>query len=63
LRRFRVAGHKPAAVTAISTVAVLEAPGSKRPYGDTAFTVPMFDAFMKRSLPDWVAPNHRSAEH
>jgi hypothetical protein len=23
-------------------------------HGDTAFTVPMFDAFMKRSMPDWV---------
>ncbi|MGH7623921.1 MAG: AAA family ATPase [Gemmatimonadaceae bacterium] len=25
-------------------------------HGDTAFTVPMFDAFMKRSMPAWVAP-------
>lgn len=25
-------------------------------YGDTAFTVPMFDAFMKRSMPDWSSP-------
>ena len=23
-------------------------------HGDTAFTVPMFDAFMRRSLPDWT---------
>jgi DNA-binding CsgD family transcriptional regulator len=23
-------------------------------HGDTAFTVPMFDAFMKRSMPDWA---------
>jgi DNA-binding CsgD family transcriptional regulator len=23
-------------------------------HGDTAFTVPMFDSFMKRSMPDWV---------
>lgn len=23
-------------------------------YGDTAFTVPMFDEFMKRSMPDWA---------
>jgi len=23
-------------------------------HGDTAFTVPMFDAFMKRSMPDWT---------
>ena len=22
-------------------------------HGDTAFTVPMFDAFMIRSIPDW----------
>lgn len=22
-------------------------------YGDTAFTVPMFDDFMRRSMPDW----------
>jgi hypothetical protein len=25
-------------------------------HGDTAFTVPMFDAFMKRSMAEWVAP-------
>lgn len=31
-------------------------------HGDTAFTVPMFDAFMKRSMPEWVAPNRRRAE-
>ncbi len=31
-------------------------------HGDTAFTVPMFDAFMKRSMPDWVAPDRRSME-
>lgn len=30
-------------------------------HGDTAFTVPMFDAFMKRSMPEWVAPIHRRA--
>jgi hypothetical protein len=27
-------------------------------YGDTAFTVPMFDAFMKRSMPDWSPPSN-----
>jgi AAA ATPase domain len=27
-------------------------------HGDTAFTVPMFDEFMKRSMPDWT-PNPR----
>jgi hypothetical protein len=25
-------------------------------HGDTAFTVPMFDAFMKRSMPEWAPP-------
>jgi DNA-binding CsgD family transcriptional regulator len=25
-------------------------------HGDTAFTVPMFDEFMRRSMPDWPAP-------
>jgi hypothetical protein len=25
-------------------------------HGDTAFTVPMFDAFMRRSMPDWTPP-------
>ncbi len=25
-------------------------------HGDTAFTVPMFDAFMMRSMPEWVSP-------
>jgi AAA ATPase domain len=25
-------------------------------HGDTAFTVPMFDAFMRRSMPEWVSP-------
>jgi hypothetical protein len=23
-------------------------------HGDTAFTVPMFDEFMRRSMPDWI---------
>lgn len=32
-------------------------------HGDTAFTVPMFDAFMKRSMPDWKASNRRSADN
>jgi hypothetical protein len=26
-------------------------------HGDTAFTVPMFDAFMRRSMPDWKPGN------
>lgn len=25
-------------------------------HGDTAFTVPMFDQFMKRSMPEWTTP-------
>jgi hypothetical protein len=25
-------------------------------HGDTAFTVPMFDDFMRRSMPEWVSP-------
>lgn len=25
-------------------------------HGDTAFTVPMFDAFMRRTMPDWTPP-------
>ncbi len=28
-------------------------------HGSTAFTVPLFDAFMKREMPDWVAPSKR----
>lgn len=28
-------------------------------HGDTAFTVPMFDAFMKRSMPDWIPRGRR----
>jgi DNA-binding CsgD family transcriptional regulator len=31
-------------------------------HGDTAFTVPMFDAFMKRSMPNWIPPGHRRSE-
>jgi len=31
-------------------------------HGDTAFTVPMFDAFMKRSLPDWTFPGRRQTK-
>ena len=31
-------------------------------HGDTAFTVPMFDAFMKRSLPDWRPSGIRRVE-
>lgn len=26
-------------------------------YGATAFTVPMFDAFMRRIMPEWTRPN------
>ena len=29
-------------------------------HGDTAFTVPMFDEFMKRSMPDWTAAESTS---
>lgn len=25
-------------------------------HGDTAFTVPLFDGFMKRTMPDWEPP-------
>jgi hypothetical protein len=25
-------------------------------YGDTAFTVPMFDSFLRRVMPDWKPP-------
>ena len=25
-------------------------------HGDTAFTVPLFDEFMKREMPDWESP-------
>lgn len=31
-------------------------------HGDTAFTVPMFDAFMKRSIPDWTPRDGRRAK-
>ena len=31
-------------------------------HGDTAFTVPTFDAFMKRSMPEWTAANRRSRD-
>ena len=30
-------------------------------HGDTAFTVPMFDDFMKRSMPQWSAPSSAKA--
>ena len=29
-------------------------------YGETAFTVPMFDAFMKRTMPDWKPQRQQS---
>lgn len=29
-------------------------------HGDTAFTVPMFDEFMKRAMPDWKPPTKKS---
>jgi DNA-binding CsgD family transcriptional regulator len=29
-------------------------------HGDTAFTVPMFDEFMRRSMPSWAAPRRKS---
>jgi len=32
-------------------------------YGDTAFTVPMFDSFLKRSMPDWTpGPKRRKKD-
>jgi hypothetical protein len=31
-------------------------------HGDTAFTVPMFDAFMRRSMPDWAPGSSAAAE-
>jgi hypothetical protein len=30
-------------------------------HGDTAFTVPMFDTFMKRTMPDWTSAAKRNA--
>jgi hypothetical protein len=30
-------------------------------HGDTAFTVPMFDTFMKRTMPDWSSATRRHA--
>jgi hypothetical protein len=30
-------------------------------HGDTAFTVPMFDAFMRRTMPEWTAPASAAA--
>lgn len=30
-------------------------------HGDTAFTVPLFDQFMRRTMPDWTRPGHNSA--
>jgi len=29
-------------------------------HGDNAFTVPLFDAFLKRTMPDWKRPNHKA---
>jgi hypothetical protein len=29
-------------------------------HGDTAFTVPMFDAFMRRSMPNWTPPKKKN---
>ena len=29
--------------------------------GETAFTVPMFDAFMRRTIPDWSPPRKKRA--
>jgi hypothetical protein len=29
-------------------------------HGDTAFTVPLFDTFMKREVPEWMPPSKRA---
>jgi len=29
-------------------------------HGDTAFTVPLFEEFMRRTMPDWRPPSHRT---
>jgi hypothetical protein len=31
-------------------------------HGDTAFTVPMFDEFMRRSMPDWTPSPSMASE-
>jgi hypothetical protein len=31
-------------------------------HGDTAFTVPMFDAFLHRTMPDWTPPTRKPAK-
>lgn len=31
-------------------------------YGETAFTVPMFDAFMRRTMPRWSQPSKKAAK-
>lgn len=31
-------------------------------HGDTAFTVPMFDGFMRRTLPEWTSPKSPRAK-
>ncbi len=31
-------------------------------HGDTAFTVPMFDAFLHRTVPDWTPPTRTPAK-
>jgi hypothetical protein len=31
-------------------------------HGDTAFTVPLFDEFMKREMPGWTPPRGKQAE-
>jgi len=30
-------------------------------HGDTAFTVPMFDDYLLRTMPDWKPPKHGAA--
>ena len=31
-------------------------------HGETAFTVPLFDEFMRRAIPDWQVPRGRSTD-
>ena len=31
-------------------------------HGDTAFTVPMFDEFMRRTMPNWSSPGPKKAD-
>lgn len=52
----RVLGEAVQAVAQLRQALILKGMIYSPAHGDTAFTVPMFDGFLRRAMPDWTPP-------